>query len=80
MPRMDGFEVAAAIRACGGALAEVPIVALGLAGDISEQARSIAAGFDAGVPDPSDPARLLALLDALVCPEGAQRRVSSVGS
>jgi CheY-like chemotaxis protein len=80
MPRMDGFEVAAAIRACGGALAEVPIVALGLAGEAAEQARSIAAGIDAGVADPSNPATLLSLLDTLVRPEGMRRRVSSVGS
>ena len=61
MPGMDGYELARRIRA-GGASADALLIALTGYGQPQDRARSLAAGFDAHLVKPADPAELLRLL------------------
>jgi len=63
MPRLDGLEAAARIRASGGPSASAPIVAL--TADAGEQERALArqAGMDDFITKPIDATRLLAVAE-----------------
>ncbi|HEV8598556.1 MAG TPA: PAS domain S-box protein [Gemmatimonadales bacterium] len=67
MPEMDGYEVAARIRA-DPALRGVQLIALTGFGSEEERRRSSEAGFDAHCVKPVDPARLQAILTTKVDP------------
>ncbi len=59
MPRLDGFETAARIRAGAGPSAAAPIVALTADAGEEERARAAKAGMDDFITKPIDAARLL---------------------
>ncbi len=61
MPRIDGLEAAARIRAGGGPSASAPIVALTADTGEEERSRAMAAGMDDFLTKPIDAARLLAV-------------------
>jgi CheY-like chemotaxis protein len=65
MPRLDGLEAAARIRAGGGPSAAAPIVAL--TADAGEHERTLAfqAGMDDFITKPIDATRLLAVAERL---------------
>ena len=75
MPGMDGFELAARVRAASPG---TPLVALTALSDAGTRARETAAGFDAHFTKPADPVELLRALADLV----ARRRAGAapVGS
>lgn len=66
MPEMDGYQAAAAIRALGGTVAKIPIIALtahALEGDREE---CLAAGMNDYLAKPIDPQRLREVLSRWV--------------
>jgi len=65
MPGIDGYEAARRIRAQPGGARRV-LVALTGWGQAEDRRRSRAAGFDAHLVKPADPAALLALVESLV--------------
>jgi CheY-like chemotaxis protein/HPt (histidine-containing phosphotransfer) domain-containing protein len=65
MPRMNGLEAAARIRAMPGDIAHVPIVALTANGAPGAREFYIAAGMDEHVPKPVNRAELMAVLRRL---------------
>jgi CheY-like chemotaxis protein len=79
MPRMDGLEATRAIRALGGAAANIPIVALTANADAQAVASYLAGGMVAVVDKPIKPAQLLlALQHALdVAPRPAATMVDA---
>ncbi len=62
MPELDGFEATRAIRAAGGALAEVPIVAMTAGALDGARERAIAAGMDDYLTKPILPGQLERML------------------
>ncbi|MBB3329415.1 signal transduction histidine kinase/CheY-like chemotaxis protein/HPt (histidine-containing phosphotransfer) domain-containing protein [Halomonas campaniensis] len=79
MPDMDGLEVTRRLRARGGWLAEVPIVAMTAGGPGGEQARCLAAGMNGYQ---TKPLRQEALLEVLRrhLPDGAPGAGSAAGA
>jgi signal transduction histidine kinase/DNA-binding response OmpR family regulator len=61
MPRLDGFEAAARIRAGGGPSAGAPIVALTADAGDEERVRAAKAGMDDFITKPIDASRLLSV-------------------
>jgi CheY-like chemotaxis protein len=61
MPRLDGFEAAARIRAGAGPSAGAPMVALTADAGEEERARAAKAGMDDFITKPIDAGRLLAV-------------------
>ena len=68
MPRMNGYEVAAAIRAMPG-LERTRIVAV--TGAAGEETRVATAGFDGHVLKPSDPEAFLSAIQAILSEHAA---------
>ena len=68
MPRMNGYEVAAAIRAMPG-LERTRIVAV--TGAAGEETRVAAAGFDGYVIKPSDPGTFVSAIQAMLSEHAA---------
>ncbi len=65
MPGMDGFGVAAAVRAMPGEASRVPMLALTADAPEEVEPRCREAGFDGVLRKPYETRRLLALMDAL---------------
>jgi CheY-like chemotaxis protein len=63
MPRLDGLEAAARIRAGEGPSASAPIVALTADAGDEERARALQAGMDDFLTKPIDAVRLLAVAE-----------------
>jgi CheY-like chemotaxis protein len=72
MPRMDGVEATAAIRALPGAAGAVPIIALTANADPDDAKNYLACGMNAVVEKPIKPERLLAAMNAAL-PEAPGR-------
>lgn len=69
MPQMDGYELAARLRAQAPATGPLPwLVAVTGWGQQSDRQRSAAAGFDDHLVKPVDPLALLRLIDSLPLP------------
>jgi PAS domain S-box-containing protein len=66
MPRMDGYQATAAIRALPGPAGRVPILALTAFALPGDAERSLAAGMDGHLVKPVDRPRLLAAVGALL--------------
>jgi CheY-like chemotaxis protein len=63
MPRLDGLEAAARIRAGGGPSARAPLVALTADAGEEERVRAFQAGMDDFLTKPIDATRLLAVAE-----------------
>lgn len=79
MPEMDGIEATRRIRAQGGPMAAVPIVALTANAFADDAERCAAAGMSGHLAKPINPARLSALL-ADVAGGFAPKAASAEGS
>ncbi|MBM3568293.1 MAG: response regulator [Alphaproteobacteria bacterium] len=66
MPEMDGPTATQAIRAMGGDMARLPIIALTANAMMEQKAAYLAAGMDEHVAKPIDPAELLAAMARLL--------------
>ena len=66
LPKLDGYQVAARIRADEGADAHVPIVMLTAESDIEQKVRGLRAGADDYLIKPFHPAELLARIRSLL--------------
>ena len=66
MPRMDGLETTAAIRARPASGGDVPIVALTAHALVGDRERCLAAGMDAYLSKPVSPEELFATIEALL--------------
>jgi CheY-like chemotaxis protein len=66
LPGLDGYEVARQLRATLDE--QMKLVALTGYGQPEDRRRALAAGFDAHITKPVDPADLLVMLEALVAP------------
>lgn len=64
MPKMTGYELAAAIRKTQGGQ-DIILIALSGWGDADSRSKSSAAGFDAHLVKPPLPERVLELVDVL---------------
>ena len=62
MPGEDGYGLIASVRAGTGALADLPAIALTAYASREDRVRLLAAGFQAHVPKPVDPAELVAVI------------------
>ena len=65
MPEMDGLEATAAIRALGGPIAQIPIIAMTANALSHQRTEYMAAGMNGVVPKPLSPTALLAELARL---------------
>jgi CheY-like chemotaxis protein len=59
LPDIDGYELARRIRAVSGPLAHVPAIALTAFARFDDRTRALAAGFNAHLPKPVEPAELV---------------------
>lgn len=66
MPRMNGYDATRAIRALGGANANIPIIALSANTYAEDKKKSIEAGMDAHAPKPLNMSRLLSLIEEVL--------------
>lgn len=66
MPRMNGYDATRAIRALGGANANIPIIALSANTYAEDKKKSIEAGMDAHAPKPLNISRLLSLIEEVL--------------
>lgn len=62
MPRMNGYDATRAIRALGGANADIPIIALSANTYAEDKKKSIESGMDAHAPKPLNMDNLLSLI------------------
>lgn len=62
MPRMNGYDATRAIRALGGANANIPIIALSANTYAEDKKKSIESGMDAHAPKPLNMGYLLSLI------------------
>jgi CheY-like chemotaxis protein len=62
MPRMDGVEALAEIRAGRGGAADIPVIALTADAMSGDAQRLLALGFDAVQPKPIQPVELIAAI------------------
>lgn len=62
MPRMNGYDATRAIRALGGANADIPIIALSANTYAEDKKRAIESGMDAHAPKPLNMGYLLSLI------------------
>ena len=69
MPRMDGIAATRAIRALGGAIGVVPIIALTANADPDDAEAYLAAGMNGVVEKPMKPEQLLTALQQALDPE-----------
>jgi two-component system, OmpR family, alkaline phosphatase synthesis response regulator PhoP len=70
MPRLDGYEVAEAIRA-DPATAEIPIVMLSAKAQDEDIERGLAAGVDSYITKPFDPEKLAEIVAAFLSGDSA---------
>ncbi len=63
MPGMDGYETTRRIRALGGSVQTIPIIALTAAAMSGDRERCLASGMDDYISKPLDPSSLKAALD-----------------
>jgi CheY-like chemotaxis protein len=68
MPGEDGYALLRALRARGGTFADVPAIALTAYAGSADRVRLLAAGFQAHVPKPFDPAQLAAVVETAAHP------------
>lgn len=77
MPRMDGYEVASALKA-DTELASIPLIAVTAAAMAGDRDSVLASGFDGYMPKPIDPETFVAeigvYLPLSVCPERRDAR------
>jgi pilus assembly protein CpaE len=66
LPKLDGYQVAAKIRAEEGAGAHVPVIMLTAEGEVDQKIRSLRAGADDYLVKPFHPAELLARIKSLL--------------
>ncbi|HLI66618.1 MAG TPA: response regulator [Caulobacteraceae bacterium] len=76
MPRMDGVEATQAIRAMGGPMATVPIIALTANADPEDAQSYLASGMQCVVEKPIKPEKLLAAMNQAL-PEGSTRAAAA---
>ena len=76
MPVLDGLAATHAIRALGGRRARTPIVAVTAEALPDQIQRAMAAGMDSHVTKPINPARLLAVVAAVLDVADSERRKS----
>ena len=66
LPKLDGYQVAAKIRADEGSTAHVPIIMLTAEADVEQKVRGLRAGADDYLIKPFHPAELLARIKSLL--------------
>src|SRR3712207_5445723 len=66
LPKLDGYQVAAKIRAEEGSAAHVPIIMLTAEADVEQKVRGLRAGADDYQVKPFHPAELLARIKSLL--------------
>ncbi len=72
LPRMDGYEVARALRRIM-ALTRVPIIAVTSYAMVGDRAKTLEAGCNGYIEKPIDPDTFVAELDRIVSGEGLRR-------
>jgi CheY-like chemotaxis protein len=62
LPNVDGYELIRRVRSLDGSLAGIPAIALTAFARYEDRTRALAAGFNAHVPKPVEPAEILITL------------------
>ncbi|WP_293368187.1 response regulator [Nevskia sp.] len=78
MPLMDGLEATRALRAEGGELARIPIIAMTANAMAEDRARCLEAGMNDHLGKPIDVRRLYALLERWTRPAAGSARAASL--
>lgn len=71
MPRMDGYQAAAILKA-DPMMSSIPIVAVTAFAMVGDRDRILKGGFDGYLPKPISPTTFVSEIEAFITPKGAQ--------